>query len=93
MRVVMGYILPRRFTVEILATLLVFALCMAGLGVGIILSQSGLRGTCGSDPILNKKGEALTCGACPKKEAEVCPSDDPLVALAQIGSPTRDLDH
>ena len=78
---------------EVFATLLVFVLCMVGLGTGILLSQSGLRGTCGSDPILNKKGEALTCGACPKKEAEVCPTDDPLVALAQIANPSKDLQH
>ena len=78
---------------ELLATLLVFGLCMAGLGMGVLLSQRGLRGTCGSDPILNKKGEAVTCGACPKKEAAVCPSDDPLVALAQIANPSKDLKH
>jgi len=78
---------------EFLATLIVFGLCMAGLGVGVLLSQRGLRGTCGSDPILNKKGEAMSCGVCPKKEAEVCPSDDPLIALAQIGNPSRDLHH
>lgn len=76
---------------EILMTMLIFGLCMSGLGLGVLFSQKGLRGTCGSDPIMNKKGEALTCGVCPKKEAEVCPSDDPMVALAQIANPTKHL--
>lgn len=52
---------------EIVAAMVVFMLCMAGLGLGVILAQRGLRGTCGSDPLKNKKGEDLTCGACPKK--------------------------
>lgn len=78
---------------EFVAVTVLFALCMFGLGIGVVLSQQGLRGTCGSDPIKNRKGETLNCGACPKKEAEVCPSDDPLVALAQIANPSKKLHH
>jgi hypothetical protein len=72
---------------EILLTLVVFAFCMAGLGIGVITSGRRLRGSCGGEEVVDAQGNALSCGACPKKEREVCPSDDPIVALAQIGHP------
>jgi hypothetical protein len=71
---------------EILLTILVFAGAMAGLGLGLIGGRR-LRGSCGGLSAVGPGGEALTCGACPKREAEVCPSDDPVVAAARIGYP------
>lgn len=69
-----------------LITLVLFGLCMAGLGVGLMLQGRALQGSCGG--VVDKNGDDLvSCGVCSKKEAEVCPSDDPLVALAQIGHP------
>lgn len=76
---------------EIFATLIVFSLCMAGLGIGAIASKSGLIKSCGSDPLIDGKGQVFSCGACPKKEATVCPTDNPLAALAQIAYPSKDL--
>ena len=63
-----------------------FALCMAGLGLGVLLSNRELSGSCGG--VVDSEGEPIaSCGACVKKEAEICPSDDAFVALAQIAHP------
>ncbi len=78
---------------EVVLTGVVFALAMAGLGVGVILSDRRLQGSCGGEEVLGPDGNPLSCGACPKKEAEVCPSDDPLVALARIAHPNPDNHH
>jgi len=72
---------------EIILALGVFAVAMTGMAVGVILSNRALRGSCGGESVRNGDGEVLSCGACPKKESDVCPSDEPLVALAQIGNP------
>jgi len=70
----------------ILITMAMFALCMAGLGVGLMLQGRELQGSCGG--VVDQHGDDLvSCGVCSKKEADVCPSDDPLVALAQIAHP------
>lgn len=67
-------------------TLGIFALCMTGMALGLILSNRALSGSCGG--VMNADGEeVVSCGVCSKKEAELCPSDDPLVALAQISHP------
>ena len=73
---------------ELLLATAIFGLAMAGLGVGVIFSNRTLKGSCGGEEVLGPDGNPLSCGACPKKEAEVCPSDDPLIALARIGHPT-----
>lgn len=73
---------------EILLSLVLFGLCMLGMAIGVIVSDRSLRGSCGGPDIHDANGDALSCGACPKKEQEICPSDDPLVALAQIANPT-----
>ena len=72
---------------EILLATGVFGLAMAGLSVGVILSDRTLKGSCGGESVPGPDGNPLSCGACPKKEAEVCPSDDPLIALARIANP------
>ncbi|MCB9664987.1 MAG: hypothetical protein H6732_12805 [Alphaproteobacteria bacterium] len=71
----------------LLLTLVFFALCMAGMAVGVLLSDRSLRGSCGGGEVEGPDGEALSCGACPKKERDICASDDPLVGLAQIAYP------
>lgn len=75
---------------EIFLATAVFGLAMAGLSVGVIFSDRRLRGSCGGDSVLGPDGNPLSCGACPKKAAEVCPSDDPLIALARISHPNPD---
>lgn len=66
---------------ELLLAMVFFGLCMAGLGVGLIVQGKELQKSCG--------GVAETLGggdcACARKEAELC--GDPLVELAQIAHP------
>lgn len=72
---------------EIVLTVALFALAMTGMSLGVIVSNRRLQGSCGGEEVLGPDGNPLSCGACPKKEAEVCPSDDPLIALARISNP------
>ena len=72
---------------ELLLTLAVFGVCMLGMAIGVIARGRNLRGSCGGVEVMGTDGDPLSCGACPKSEAELCPSDDPLVALAQVGHP------
>jgi hypothetical protein len=67
-------------------TLVLFALCMVGLGIGVLLQGRLLSRSCGAD-IVDARGESVACGVCAKKEQEICPSDDNLVKLAQIAYP------
>ena len=71
----------------VLLSMGLFSLCFAGMAVGVLFSDRALRGSCGGESVRGPGGEALSCGACPKKAHAVCPSDDPLVALAQIAHP------
>ena len=72
---------------ETFLTVILFAACMTGISVGVLLTGRRLRGSCGGESVIDGSGEPLSCGACPRKESQVCPSDDPLVRLAQIGHP------
>jgi hypothetical protein len=72
---------------EILLAIIVFGLAMAGMGIGVILSDRTLRGSCGGADHVGPGGESLSCGGCAKQQADLCPSDDPLVRLAQISHP------
>jgi len=72
---------------EFLLTLALFALCMMGMGIGALLQGRFLRGSCGGPEVLGGDGEALSCGACPKQERDLCPTDNKLVAIAQIAHP------
>jgi hypothetical protein len=72
---------------EYFATTLVFGLCMLGMSVGVLFSNRRLRGSCGGDTVLGLEGDEMSCGACPRNEADVCPTDNKLVELAQIGHP------
>ncbi len=75
---------------EILLALGIFGISFFLLSIGVIFKKKELHaGSCGSKLIV--KGEELTCGACPSKEAEVCPGGDQegFATMAQIGNPTR----
>lgn len=77
----------------ILVAVVLFALCFAAMSIGVIVSDLQLRGSCGGDSVVGPDGAPMSCGSCPKKEVEICPSDDPLIALAQIGNPSRTVGH
>ncbi|MFT6142499.1 MAG: hypothetical protein ACJAZO_000163 [Myxococcota bacterium] len=64
-----------------------FASFFAAMSIGVMVSGRSLKGSCGGDTVMDASGNPLSCGACPKKEQDLCPSDDPMVRLAQIGNP------
>lgn len=75
---------------EILLTVGFFGIAFILLSLGAIFTKKEIRaGSCGSGLLV--KGEQITCGACPSKEAEVCPSGDKegYATLAQMGNPGR----
>ena len=70
--------------------ILVFGLCFAGMAVGLIVRGRRMGGGCGSDPDPDAAGNALGCGACPKKKVNLCDSEDPsgmadIAELATLG--------
>jgi len=71
----------------VLLTTGLFGSFMLAMAIGVIVSNRALRGSCGGPEVHDAEGHALSCGACPKKENEVCPSDDEFVRLAQIAHP------
>ena len=75
---------------EILLAIVLFGGAFFLLSVGVLFTKKSLRaGSCGSG--LHVKGEELSCGACPSKEAEICSSGDRegYATIAQIGNPSR----
>lgn len=75
---------------EILLVIGIFGISFFLLSVGVIFGKKEMHaGSCGSNVVV--EGEALSCGACPSKEAEVCPSGDKegFATLAQMGNPKR----
>lgn len=74
---------------ELILAMAVFGGAMAAMSIGVAGGRY-LRGSCGGAESLGPDGEPLGCGACPRKEAEVCPSDDPVVAAARLGYPGLD---
>jgi hypothetical protein len=75
---------------ETLLAIGIFAASFFLLSVGVIFAKKGIRsGSCGSGIYI--KGEEMSCGACPSKEAELCPSGDKdgYATLAQLGNPGR----
>lgn len=72
---------------ELIAAVVLFGACFAAMSVGVVLSNKELRGSCGGVALHDADGDPLSCGACPRQEREICPSDEPLVRLAQIGHP------
>ncbi len=75
---------------EIILALVVFGMSFLLLSIGVLFGKKHIHaGSCGSNIIV--KGEPLSCGACPSKSAEVCPSGDKegFATLAQLGNPGR----
>jgi len=72
---------------ELLAAVLIFGVCMAGMGVGVIFAGRSLRGHCGGGTVHDADGDLVSCGVCDRQEADLCPSDEPLVRLSQITHP------
>lgn len=75
---------------ELVLAISIFGGAFFLLSIGIIFAKKSIRsGSCGSG--IYHKGEELSCGVCPSKEAEVCPSGDQegYATLAQLGHPKR----
>ena len=75
---------------EILIAIAIFAASFFLLSIGALFGKKSIRaGSCGSG--IHVKGEELSCGVCPSKDAELCPSGDKegFATLAQIGNPSR----
>lgn len=72
---------------EIVLTIAFFGIAMTGMAVGVLFSDRRLKGSCGGVQHEGPHGESLSCGGCAKAEAELCPSDDHLVSIAQIAHP------
>jgi hypothetical protein len=75
---------------EIVAAIVFFGLCFAGLAVGVIVSDRELKGSCGGEggEIVDRDGNVIVaCGVCVKKDVDVCPTDNDLVRIGQIAHP------
>ena len=70
---------------ELVLVTSLFGVCMLGMSVGVLLSNRRLQGSCGGLSALGE--DADSCGACGKKVADMCPSDEELVRIAQIAHP------
>ncbi len=72
----------------VLFTLGLFATFMAMMGIGFIIRGTVLKGSCGG---ASKVMGEDSCGACAKKEKEMCPSDDEtgLLNMSQISNPHK----
>lgn len=74
----------------ILVTMAFFALFITAMSIGLIVKGKILQGSCGGvQPLAEKAG--FECGLCVKKDNDVCPTENPLVAVATIGNPNRTL--
>jgi len=77
----------------VLLTIAFFAACFLLMGIGFLIRGVVLRGSCGgAAAFLGKDG---SCGACGRKAADICPSDDEtgLLKLSHISNPHRPLDE
>ena len=74
----------------LLFTLVLFGCCFFLMGIGLVIRGAVLKGSCGGAAKL--LGEE-SCGACAKKDADICPSDDDtgLLKLSQMGNPHKTL--
>ena len=75
---------------HLFGTLTVFAICMGGMFLTTYLSGRKLKGSCGISSEL--EGLDLSCGVCPKVEADVCPSSEEngdLIRMATLGNPRK----
>lgn len=76
---------------EIIITFAVVTTCFFMLSIGLILNGKLIRGSCGGEQVQHEE-EVFSCGACPKKEAMICESDDDtgIARLAGLGNPNPD---
>lgn len=75
----------------ILLTMGLFFVFVTAMSIGLIVKGRILKGSCGGVQPLSDKLEGFECGLCVKKDNDVCPTDNPLVAVATIGNPNRTL--
>ena len=75
---------------EIVVAILLFGLAFIGMSLGIIFKGRSISGSCGGAH--GPRGEDLGLGACAcgKKDASVCPSENDLIRIAQLGNPDPD---
>ena len=74
----------------ILVTIGFFAAFITAMSIGLIVKGKILQGSCGGvQPLAEKNG--FECGLCVKKDNDVCPTDNPMVAVATLGNPNRTL--
>jgi len=52
----------------ILLSIGVVGVAMLAMSVGVMFSNRCLRGSCGGPEVLGPEGEALSCGACPRRK-------------------------
>jgi len=69
----------------------VFAVAVAAMAVGVLLSGRHLKGSCGGAAAAAGDDSLLGDCVCARKEADICASDEgnDLVLLAELGNPSR----
>lgn len=55
----------------LLLTIVAMAVIMAGMAVGVLLSNRSLRGSCGGAPVLGPDGDPLSCPDCNCKAPDI----------------------
>ncbi len=72
-----------------LLAIALFGLCFFGLGIGFFIRGAAMKASCRSTA--HFMDEEPSCGACAKKEKDLCPSDDEtgLIGMSQISNPHR----
>ena len=75
----------------LLLSIALFGMFFVMMGVGFLVRGAVLKGSCGG--AAKVLGEDASCGACAKKEKEICPSEDEtgLLKLSQLGNPHKTL--
>ncbi|MFH1852012.1 MAG: hypothetical protein ABIA75_06670 [Candidatus Neomarinimicrobiota bacterium] len=56
---------------QIVITILIFGLALAGLSLGLFFRREPIRGHCGGGQRITAKGEIITCATC-SGDAEKC---------------------
>lgn len=63
--------------VVLLAALVLVGASIAAMAIGVMFRRPCLRGSCGGKPVLDARGQSLSCVTCPnrKRRAEGEPDD------------------
>ena len=75
---------------EILLSFGIFLVLFVLMSIGVIFSNRIMRGSCGGPEVLDSKGEVLSCGACPKKEKDICTSENEYAKIASVSFNPKD---